>query len=322
MNKVFEALVIGALAALLTACGGGGTDEASSQMTSAQGALDARTDESSVAAEVAANSTSVAQRYSFTVFATLGGKFSAATGINNAGQVVGYSSIPGDASSHATLWKGNAAIDLGTLGGTSSWAWGINDAGHVVGQSTTAGDASAHATLWVGTTAVGLGTLGGTVSGAVGINNAGQIVGQSYTSGDASAPATLWSGTSVIELGTLGGTIGAATAINNSAQIVGWSSTTGNARSLATLWNGTVATDLNRFLDVSAVTAGWILENATGINDHGWIVGDAYNSRTGQYRAFLLTPLANKEQCKNGGWQSFGFQNQGQCIQFLKTAGK
>jgi hypothetical protein len=31
------------------------------------------------------------------------------------------------------------------------------------------------------------------------------------------------------------------------------------------------------------------------INDHGWIVGDAYNSETQQTRAFLLTPVPEPE---------------------------
>jgi hypothetical protein len=29
---------------------------------------------------------------------------------------------------------------------------------------------------------------------------------------------------------------------------------------------------------------------------------------------------ANKDQCKNGGWRSFGFKNQGQCVAFVIKA--
>jgi hypothetical protein len=32
--------------------------------------------------------------------------------------------------------------------------------------------------------------------------------------------------------------------------------------------------------------------------------------------------LTSKEQCKNGGWLSFGFRNQGDCISFVATGGK
>jgi CRP-like cAMP-binding protein len=32
--------------------------------------------------------------------------------------------------------------------------------------------------------------------------------------------------------------------------------------------------------------------------------------------------LTSKEQCKDGGWQSFGFENQGDCVSFVATGGK
>ena len=52
---------------------------------------------------------------------TLGGSFSWAFGINNRGQVVGNSQLPGDTLSHAFLWTPDTGmVDLGTLGGT--WA--------------------------------------------------------------------------------------------------------------------------------------------------------------------------------------------------------
>src|ERR1017187_591319 len=51
----------------------------------------------------------------------LGGSLSFATGINNSGQVVGYSSLTPGAftavTSHAFLYSGGAMHDLGTLGG-------------------------------------------------------------------------------------------------------------------------------------------------------------------------------------------------------------
>ena len=67
-----------------------------------------------------------------------------------------------------------------------------------------------------------------------------------------------------------------AAAINNSGQVVGSYQASNFAH--AALWNGTVGTDLNDLLRPDAVTAGWVLSYATGINDNGWIVGTAYNS--------------------------------------------
>ena len=70
---------------------------------------------------------------------------SGASGINNAGQVVGWSSPDATNFSsnsiapdeHAFLWQNGAMTDLGTLGGTpdNSAAFAINNAGQVVGWS-------------------------------------------------------------------------------------------------------------------------------------------------------------------------------------------
>jgi hypothetical protein len=35
-----------------------------------------------------------------------------------------------------------------------------------------------------------------------------------------------------------------------------------------------------------------------------------------------VVQLTSKQQCKGGGWQSFGFKNQGDCVSFLATGGE
>jgi hypothetical protein len=35
-----------------------------------------------------------------------------------------------------------------------------------------------------------------------------------------------------------------------------------------------------------------------------------------------VVQLTSKEQCRDGGWQSFGFKNQGDCVSFVATGGK
>ena len=68
-----------------------------------------------------------------------------ATGINNFGEVVGYSELTaGATATHAFVYSYvyDLMLDLRTLGGTSSKAYGINDAGMVVGTSKTASEAA------------------------------------------------------------------------------------------------------------------------------------------------------------------------------------
>ena len=99
----------------------------------------------------------------------LGGGYSGASGINDAGQVSGYSyTAAGGYGAFITGPDGMGMRDLGTLiGGGTSLASGINDAGQVVGGSSTAGG-SIHAFI-TGPDGMGmrdLGTLGGSYSDA------------------------------------------------------------------------------------------------------------------------------------------------------------
>ena len=67
---------------------------------------------------------------------TLGGTHSFAAAINDAGQVVGNSDIPGNGIPHAFLYSGGTMTDLNDLvpaGVTVIYATGINAAGQIVG---------------------------------------------------------------------------------------------------------------------------------------------------------------------------------------------
>jgi probable HAF family extracellular repeat protein len=156
-----------------------------------------------------------------------GGSYSGATGINDHGQVVGFSDSATNGP-HAFLFANGVMTDLGTLGGNSSGAAGINDAGQIVGSSTPLPDLPSLAFLYRNGTMTSLGTLpSGKVpfSSASAINNHGEIAGTSSIISEASHAFVRRKGV-MVDLGTLpGGTYSSASAINDKGQVVGTSDT-------------------------------------------------------------------------------------------------
>ncbi len=257
---------------------------------------------------------------------TLGGTFSEARAIDSTGDVVGTSTLSGTSfnPTHAFLDHNGKMKDLGTLGGSCSSAYGMNDFGEVVGWACTT--SNEHAFLYSSGTMTDLGTLGGPGSGATGINNSHQVVGGSATSNTLSSTnhAVLWSNGTMTDLGTLGGPESGAYAINNAGQVVGYASppnssvhaflySGGKMTDLGVLYDSSVAEAINNFGVIVGVSggsafiytggtmqdlnnlipanSGWVLTEATGINDKGQIVCNGYNTTTGYAHAFLLNPI-------------------------------
>src|SRR2546430_6097400 len=113
-----------------------------------------------------------------------GGTFSAATGVNGAGQVVGFSF--NDTASRAFLYGGGALTDLGALpGDDSSTADAVNGSGQVVGSSysTTSTTSGGHAFIYSGGAMTDLGVLypssSCNTSEALAVNDQGLVVGDS-----------------------------------------------------------------------------------------------------------------------------------------------
>jgi len=163
---------------------------------------------------------------------TLGGTCGLPLALNNRGQVVGISNLPGDAVTHPFLWPGadGRMQDLGTLGGDFGNPNAINEAGEVVGYSNTTNGGPVIAFLWKKGVMTNLGTLDGDcASTAQAVNAKGQIVGYSSTNCDpfsfsAGRRAVLWEDGSMVDLNALippgsGMQLNLAEAINDRGEI-------------------------------------------------------------------------------------------------------
>ena len=135
---------------------------------------------------------------------SLAGLGSAAWGLNNQDEVVGYSETSdsnSDPIDHAFLYKHGKMIDLGTLGGTSSEGIAINNHGEITGDANTTSGA-VHAFLYDHGHMTDLGTLGGTTTEAFAINDSGEVVGFSNVS-TTSAHGFLYEHGKMIDLNSL-----------------------------------------------------------------------------------------------------------------------
>jgi probable HAF family extracellular repeat protein len=99
------------------------------------------------------------------------------TGINDAGQVVGYTSGLPDFYQWAFLWTSAGGMTTFGSSWTGTFANGISSAAQIVGQNGVDG-AFEVATSWNSGVSTDLGTLGGGyISSANGVNDQGQVVG-------------------------------------------------------------------------------------------------------------------------------------------------
>ncbi len=221
---------------------------------------------------------------------TLGGTFSFAGGLNNIGQVVGASTLPGDTEIRAFLWSEGAMTDLGTLGGPNSFTnIPLNDRGEIVGSSDTSTpdplgeDFCGFGThliclpfLWKDGVMTPLPTLGGNNGAGFEINNRGQSVGGAEnTTPDPTcvAPQVLQFKPVIRENGAIrelptfpGDPDGFGTVINDKGQAAGVSGICANPFLHALLWQNGTANYLGNL-------GGTMNNLPTEINEQGQVVG-------------------------------------------------
>jgi probable HAF family extracellular repeat protein len=224
---------------------------------------------------------------------TLGGSYSFANGINDLGQVVGYSDTPDNSSLHAFLvtpqdgaWFQDSnldgindfMIDLGSLNGSSqSVAGDINNAGQVIGSW---GVALGRPFYWDSSSGmIDLGVPPGfTYSNAGHINEMGQVTVYAYDSVSGQNSAFLWDaahGMTALGAGP-GYTQSYATSLNDAGQATGYQWNGSSDSSSVFLWTPDAPNGLTgSFTDLGALP-GAVDSVATNINNAGQIVGYCY----------------------------------------------
>ena len=241
---------------------------------------------------------------------TLGGNYSQGLAINLTGQVAGWADTK-TGFPDSFLWNGKTMTDLSPMA-----AYAINDSGQTAGACGT--NPGSQACL----------DANGTITllpdprnftpincGASAINNNGQMTGNCDDT-SSYLHAVLWQNGTATDLGTFGGPQASAAAINNNGQVTGWAQTSTDADHGFLYSNGTM-TDLGLNFFPAAINdndvivggpmiySGGTVQNlnnlipagspyqinsATGINNNGQIVANAYDTATYQTHTLLLNP--------------------------------
>jgi probable HAF family extracellular repeat protein len=235
---------------------------------------------------------------------TLGGDSSYATGINDRGQVVGWSYLADNTTSHGFIWTlVGGMVDLGKPNGPWSQAFAINSAGELTGQ-----------VAWLGPLGLPFYWSPGSRFELIGkrsqedndfgfaINDFSEVTGQFYTSDDV-VHAFVWSPKlgEPVPIGTLpGGLHTVGNAISNRHHITGTGST-GMATYDAFVWSKE-----NGMRDIGAVVGGSYTAGE-GINDRDEVVGIGFDN-AGRILGFYWSPSTGMKDLQTlGGVQSACF---------------
>jgi len=211
-------------------------------------------------------------------------------------------------SSNASAFASDRHYVVFTLGGLhvqgppGTDTWGINDAGVVVGSSFIR--ASYRPYRWEGGTMTELPILGGEWGRAYAINNGGLIVGSSTLEGTSIMPqvAVAWRDGVIEALPTLGGEDSFAWDVNDSGMIVGESQydPLSNFEQAVAWIDGTV-------IDLGKGPGSDVSSNAYGVNEDGWVVGQAMDDDLEGERAKLWVDGLEIDLGDLGGDQAWAY---------------
>ena len=236
---------------------------------------------------------------------TLGGSTSAGYGINNLGQVSGYSDTTNNAAREAVLFSNGAITDLGTLGDDPSYGYSVSNIADVTGYSLTLTE-DYHAYLYSNGIMHDIPGVNGTSSEGHCINNFDQIAGFFVLADGFSTHAFVYSNGLLQDLGTLGGSESGAFGINNSGQITGSANILDDGGTHVFLYAGGIMTDLG--------TLGGGYAQGYSINNAGQITGfSSLNGELGQH-PFLYSGGLMQDLGTLGGSYAYGtsINNSGQ----------
>lgn len=230
---------------------------------------------------------------------TLGGVTSQGYDINDLGDVVGWSYLPGSSLSHPVLWTGGKIVDLGALAeGLDTYARGINKYQEIVGYGSISNSVP-RGLLWRNGEMIELPMLeGATKCSAYKINDAGAIVGHMKVAEGVWHPV-IWltknfPKITIVDLGVPEKfSSGTTYNLNNIGQVVGWYLAYCGEEDYCPypfIWqNG----ELKMLDDLIPPDSGWDLRFAVAINDLGQIVGRGLppGGDPEARHAFLLNPI-------------------------------
>ena len=202
-------------------------------------------------------------------------------GFDASGAVVGTAAGASDGSAPQVTVSGTDGVSTPVAGRAT--AGGVNAAGDIAGTLVDPAGVSQAFLLRDGELSP-LGALGaGGWSVGAAVNAAGDVAGWSTSGPGGVARAVLFRGGTALDLGLPAGTESEARAVNDAGQVVGdyYDVAAGGRR--AFLWENGAATDLDALIPAGS---GWTLEQATGIDAAGEIVG--VGTHDGVRRAFLL----------------------------------